>query len=998
MSDVVKAGVLEVTVVQAVGIDLLGTTSALSRTRRKPALVARVTVDGTTKSGQPAQRSHHPVWFPAQSPSNPGDNVKTVASRPSSSSNAREGGVDNGSSGDGGGGSGGGAPNSIRSNSSVCVGMDSGGGALDRTRDRYGGGGAQDAGASGSARARGAGSALDHGDAGRSNSNSNSGTNGSSAGGLLFEVREFYGPTRILVELVSGCSGPGGGGGGGGMGGASAGGTVFGACEARLAEALVGRRGGSGSLSSSSSSKLQRASNFGLGKAARTAYGPPPVAIFSSAGETHQSPPAPRVGASNGDEDGDVDRDGDAPSLPRLAPSHTLAGPDAGQEAERDRNGDQDQLRSPASHTSDTPAAAAGAAVEAAAAAEAEAEAETGVLAAAAAVAAADSTAAAAASVAPAPFPAPTPTAQCGGCLPGGGIFRGWRRGARRQGLANATGSGDGGGDGGGSSRKAAERGGVWTGKKSRLRGGDTPLSAKKASSGPSAGGMTNVRSVAAKAAAAAAAAAGAVGSSKAIAFTLEEAEALATSDWGRGSGNGGAARDIWKPLVHVGGGGNGGKGKAKGNGGGGGGIGGGGPGPAGPAVRLRLRFIPLWDCLSDGGGMNGLGALHAAARDGDARLVTSLVRLWQSLSPGVQALSLPCRRGLTPIQHCIEAGKESALRELLRGVAKDSLRGGGGGGGSGEEGGDTPLHTAVKAGEEGMLRMLLAQTRSARVEMNPSRMFTAIRFGLGNSPNTSVDALGSDGLTPLALSAICGNEGMVKCLLDEGANAASADARGMTPIAHAAHGGHLLAVRALLKAKATGGTGSGVPGLRRSKLARLGCAPCKTNEDGMGPVALAASSGSAEVVSELLRSGIPYRTRDRDGRTPLHLAAQSGHVPVLRVLVAEMRKDREKEKGGGGREAGAAGGGGGGYAGGGGSGNAEDVVLPGGDNTWMMDGGPFRLAQRSGSGSFGGSVVESGASGRPSPVSSISGGLGSAAGSVLESCNSYEYVESDQE
>lgn len=57
-----------------------------------------------------------------------------------------------------------------------------------------------------------------------------------------------------------------------------------------------------------------------------------------------------------------------------------------------------------------------------------------------------------------------------------------------------------------------------------------------------------------------------------------------------------------------------------------------------------------------------------------------------------------------------------------------------------------------------------------------------------------------------------------------------------------------------------------------------------------------------------------------------------------------------------------------------------------------------LRLAQRSGSGSSGGSAQESGASGRPSPVSSTSGGLGSAAGSVLESCNSYEYVESDQE
>lgn len=114
------------------------------------------------------------------------------------------------------------------------------------------------------------------------------------------------------------------------------------------------------------------------------------------------------------------------------------------------------------------------------------------------------------------------------------------------------------------------------------------------------------------------------------------------------------------------------------------------------------------------------------------------------------------------------------------------------------------------------------------------------------------------------------------------------------------------------------------------------------------GPVALAAARGSAEVVSELLRSGIPYRTRDRDGRTPLHLAARSGHVPVLRVLVAEMRKDKEKEKGGGGggggggREGGGVGGGSGSGSGGG-DGGAEGVVLPGVDNTWMMDGGPFR-------------------------------------------------------
>lgn len=65
----------------------------------------------------------------------------------------------------------------------------------------------------------------------------------------------------------------------------------------------------------------------------------------------------------------------------------------------------------------------------------------------------------------------------------------------------------------------------------------------------------------------------------------------------------------------------------------------------------------------------------------------------------------------------------------------------------------------------------------------------------------------------------------------------------------------------------------------------------------------------------------------------------RSGHVPVLRVLVAEMRKDKEKKGGGG-----TAGGGGGiGIGRRGDGGDAEDVARPGDDNTWMMDGGPFK-------------------------------------------------------
>lgn len=40
-----------------------------------------------------------------------------------------------------------------------------------------------------------------------------------------------------------------------------------------------------------------------------------------------------------------------------------------------------------------------------------------------------------------------------------------------------------------------------------------------------------------------------------------------------------------------------------------------------------------------------------------------------------------------------------------------------------------------------------------------PARVLNAIRFGLGTPSNTMVDSLGSDGLTPLALAAIGGEQ-----------------------------------------------------------------------------------------------------------------------------------------------------------------------------------------------------------------------------------------------
>lgn len=194
--------------------------------RRKPAVQARVSVDGTTRSGPPAQRSHNPVWFPAR----PAEGALSCVQHTSSIETKKECSVksvrDAGQqqhissrAGDGGG------------SSSV----------LDRTRGRnsYGGfeGGSSGGGVTGTG----------GGDTGSSRQVVSGGTVGR---GLLFDVREFYGPCRIQVELVSG----GGAGSSSGGLGTSGGGTVLGRCEARLAEALVGK-GASTSLPSDGLSK-----------------------------------------------------------------------------------------------------------------------------------------------------------------------------------------------------------------------------------------------------------------------------------------------------------------------------------------------------------------------------------------------------------------------------------------------------------------------------------------------------------------------------------------------------------------------------------------------------------------------------------------------------------------------------------------------------------------------------------------------------------------------
>lgn len=167
-------------------------------------------------------------------------------------------------------------------------------------------------------------------------------------------------------------------------------------------------------------------------------------------------------------------------------------------------------------------------------------------------------------------------SARWSSCLPGGTVFGRWRRrGGAREAVVAHVGRAGGAIDGGGvqiggangnstvvdeSSRTTATR---QSSKRSWILGRDLGSSSK--SLGDSSKSST-------------------------IYISIEEAEALATRDWGGGDSSGGtaSAKDLWKELMPPAG-----IGGSKGAGSGG------GKGGGLSAVRLRLRFVPLWDCVT---------------------------------------------------------------------------------------------------------------------------------------------------------------------------------------------------------------------------------------------------------------------------------------------------------------------------------------------------------------------------------------------------------------
>jgi len=136
-------------------------------------------------------------------------------------------------------------------------------------------------------------------------------------------------------------------------------------------------------------------------------------------------------------------------------------------------------------------------------------------------------------------------------------------------------------------------------------------------------------------------------------------------------------------------------------------------------------------------------------------------------------------------------------------------------------------------------------------------RLQAALDAGLG------VDTCNENGDTLLMLAAYHCRAPAVELLIERGADADRANAKGQRPLAGVCWKGAVDVARALLDHGADVDAGGG----------------------GMTPLMLAASDGSLEIVDALLAAGADPAATLRNGGSALKLAQESGHADVAARL-----------------------------------------------------------------------------------------------------------------
>jgi len=127
------------------------------------------------------------------------------------------------------------------------------------------------------------------------------------------------------------------------------------------------------------------------------------------------------------------------------------------------------------------------------------------------------------------------------------------------------------------------------------------------------------------------------------------------------------------------------------------------------------------------------------------------------------------------------------------------------------------------------------------------------------------------DDRTPLHIACVAGHKGVVKLLLERGADVNARDVHDWTPLDEATRN-HREEVEAIVR-NFGGKNGSAVQFARPKRRTQLECLD-------------AAAKGNVEEVQSLVQSNIGVNFSDYDKRTPLHLAVVEGHVELAKWLI----------------------------------------------------------------------------------------------------------------
>jgi ankyrin repeat protein len=265
---------------------------------------------------------------------------------------------------------------------------------------------------------------------------------------------------------------------------------------------------------------------------------------------------------------------------------------------------------------------------------------------------------------------------------------------------------------------------------------------------------------------------------------------------------------------------------------------------------------------------------------------------LFALLTPLLEQFAVEDKDGLTALQWASEKGYEPLARLVLQHGADVNARN--------DPDGKMPLHLAADGGHEKLVRLLVKNR--ADIDAADGRIVSIPTWTGRPRPEREVfeSWKREPGNTALHYASGHGNEGIVRFLLDSGANANVSDKHGQSALHEAARKGHQTVVQVLLdKGADIEGQGSegekpihsAIEGKKEGIIYMLmerGAAVDAIDRWNNSVLHYASQEGLEAVVKVLLQKGSDITAVDDNFQTALHRAVFSGNPAVVKILLQD--------------------------------------------------------------------------------------------------------------